>query len=627
MPGTPEAIVEQALALQRRGALAEAAKLYAQVLEHEPQNVDVLCYLAMIHCQQGRLGQGIDLLHKAIAHAPARASAHNLLGMAQHRVGRLDAALASFDAAVSGQPDLADAHGNRANVLADLGRHADAVGSFDRALALNLNAGEDWCGRGNALHALGRLQEALESHDRAVALQPGQPIAHFNRGNTLIALGRAADALAAWDRALLLAPNLAEAFAQRGLALQMLGRLDEARESLRRAVALKPDFADAHSNLGSVLTTLGDPADAMGSLDRAIALAPDHAAARVNRGNLLLELGRLAEARRDLEAALSLQPENDNAAFSLSQVQLLQGDWGAGWPNYERRSNPNRPAYTPLPYPRWSGEALTDERLVVLIEQGFGDAIQFCRFVPLLAARGIAVTIMADPVLAPLLAGVPGVERIVRSADGLARDSRPLRWVPVMSLPMIMRLTPDTIPPAVPYLSLPSDRIARWGAQLGDRAFKIGIAWQGKPDYWLDRGRSVPLACFAPLANIPGIRLISLQKNPGAEQIAAASFADRIEQPTSATDLGSDALLDSAAIISRLDLIVSSDTMVPHLAGALGRPVFVALRRVPDWRWLLEREDSPFYPTMRLFRQRTGGDWMDVFARIASAVRELTARG
>jgi ADP-heptose:LPS heptosyltransferase len=272
--------------------------------------------------------------------------------------------------------------------------------------------------------------------------------------------------------------------------------------------------------------------------------------------------------------------------------------------------------YQPLLSPRWNGEAPDHHRLVILTEQGLGDAIQFGRYASLLAGRGHAVTVLTRPVLQPLLSTLPGVERVVTSTDELARDPRPFRWLPLMTAPRALRLTPNAIPAQESYLSVDQERIATWAERLRSGGFKVGIAWQPAR-----RDRSAPLSAFAPLAEIDGVRLISLQKQPGSAQIDQVPFAARIERPSDDADIGADALLDTAAIIMNLDLIVSVDTMAVHLAGALGRPALVALRHIADWRWLSDRDDSPFYPHARLFRQKVAGDWSDTFARIADAVR------
>ncbi|MBO0759625.1 MAG: glycosyltransferase family protein, partial [Bradyrhizobiaceae bacterium] len=391
-------IVERALALHRSGAVAEAARLYSEVLAQEPRNVDALRYLAMIFCQQGQFRKGIDLLRRALEIAPQSGATHNLLGRAQHRIGELYAALASFDAALACQPDLADVHGSRGSVLSDLGRLDEAIESYDRALALNPNSFEDSCNRGIALNMLGRHEEALACFDRAIAINPTVAEIQTNRGNVLSILDRYEEAIAAYDRALALRPDLAEAYAHKGLTLKNLGRLGEGRSLIEKAVAMRPNDA--------------------------------------------------------------------TIAFALAQVLLQQGEWRMAWPHYERRVHMANPTYQPLTSNRWNGEGPDDHRLVVVTEQGLGDAIQFGRYAALLAGRGHAVTVLTRPVLQPLLSSLPAVERVVTSTDELARDPRPFRWVPLMSLPRHLHLTPNAIPAQEPYLSVDPSRIAAWAERL-----------------------------------------------------------------------------------------------------------------------------------------------------------------
>ena len=316
-----------------------------------------------------------------------------------------------------------------------------------------------------------------------------------------------------------------------------------------------------------------------------------------------------------LELALSAQPQDNDIAFSLAQLHLLRGDWPSAWPLYERRDQLVVPAYQPLPYPRWNGEAAGNYRLVVVTERNFGEAIMFGRFARLLAQQGYHVTILTHPTLAPVLAGLPGIEQVVTSEDEMAVDPLPIRWVPLNSLAAIHRLTVGAVPRTASYIGVDPARAEAWKSRLGP-GLKVGLAWQAP-----SAGRSVPLTALAPLAEIPGVRLIALQRNPGAEQLGVVSFGDRFEWPIERDDDDPDALIDTAALLINLDAVVTCDGIMAHLAGALGRPTFLALRPVSDWPWLLNRDDSPWYPAMRLFRQRTRDDWNGVIERIAQTLR------
>ncbi len=576
-------LLQSAIALHRQGAVAEAATRYRDVLRQDPENADALYYLALIACQNGRFPEGIELARRSAAIAP-QARTHDLIGRALAAIGQTQDALAAFDAASACDASFAAAHGNRANLLSELGRHEDALAAFERALALDPNAAEDWSNRGSTLQALGRNEDALDSYDRALALNPGMAEAHVNRGSVLKDLARAEEALAAFDRALAIIPRFAEAQAGRSVALGLLNRFDEAVASAEQARALQP-----HSPL--------------------VVFA---------HGMALKYRGRVTEARAALEQAAQLAPLDDGIAFALSLLQLLQGDFANGWPNFERRPGSRNSIDADIP--RWRGETFHG-RLVLTTEQGLGDAIQFARFIPALVEQGHRVSVLTAPALVSFMRGIAGVEAVATNMSELAEAGRSLRWAPLMSVPAIQQLDLSAIPTNVPYWWPDPARVEQWRTTLGSGGFTIGIAWQGNPQFTADRGRSLPLAAFAPLAAIDCVRLIALQKTPGYEQVDGVDFREKIETPIDPSDRSAESLLDTAALMKNLDLVVTSDTMLAHLAGALACPTFVALRQVPDWRWLLDRDDSPWYPTMRLFRQTAEGDWAGVFARIADAVR------
>jgi tetratricopeptide (TPR) repeat protein len=623
MSETPAALVEKAMALHRSGAIEEAATHYREALRQDPHNADALYHLARVACQQERFSDGIDFARKVLAIAPERANAHNLLGMALQRVGRRQEALASFDRAVALAPELGDAHGNRGNILVELGRTAEALTSFERAVALKPNSIDDWCNHGAALADLGRHEDAIASYERAITLDPDLPGVHYNRAKSLVILDRTEDAVAGFDRALAIAPDFVEAHSDRALVLKELGRFDEALAGLDRAVGLRPDFAEGITNRGHILGEIGRSDAAETDYARALSINPWLGPAHLGRAHLMLEQGRLAEARATMERARALDPQSPEPPNSLGLVLLLTGDWEEGFRNYEYRGKKPKPAYRSLPYPRWNGEPLPGGRLILLAEQGLGDAIQFSRFGPLLVARGFDVSILPFTALVPLFADLDGVKLVISTAD-LEHDPRPIRWIPMMSIPGALGLTPATVPANVPYLRAEPARVAAWADRLGSDGFKIGIAWHTAVTRdWFGKKRSFPLVQLAPLAAIPGVRLISLQKGAGLEEIAQVPFASRIETLGEDFDAGPSAFLDTAAVMMSLDLIVCCDTSVGHLAGALARPVFVALPFVADWRWLRDRDDSPWYPTMRLFRQTKPGEWGRVLERVAQAVREM----
>lgn len=588
----PEDPLQQALALHREGKRGLAMQRYVAILERDPTHADALYYVAVLALQEGQFAEGIKVIERALKVGPERGRLYNLLGQAHMRLNDDAEALRCFERAIACEPGFADAYGNRANLLADMGRPEEALAAFDQALLLRPDNAEDHCNRASVLADLGRADEALAGYDRAIALFPELAPAHFNRADVLMRLGRLEEALAAYDRTLALEPELAAAHSNRGIVLKELGRLDEARASADRALAIDLGFAEAY----------------------------------VNRGNVAFELGRLEDAQADYVRALERRPELPAARYARGLAFLAQGDWPSGFPLYDERENIAAAPYKPLPYPRWRGEPMPGERLVLLCEQGLGDTIQFCRFGPYLAARGLPVTLLASAPMRPLLSTLRGVN-VATSPEELVSGGPPLRWLPLMSAPGVLGLRPDTVPAEVPYLAADPARIEGWRRHLGPQGFKIGINWAPGPTRgWFGRRRAIPLAMFASLAALPGVRLISLQTETGLDEIVQVPFRDRIERPAIDNEPGAGRFVDTAALMASLDLVVTCDTSIAHLAGALARPVFTALPHVPDWRWLRKREDCPWYPTMRLFRQRAPGDWREVFGRIAQAVSELSDR-
>ncbi len=458
----------------------------------------------------------------------------------------------------------------------------------------------------------GQASAALANIDRAIALRPATAIYHVNRANALLALGDKAAAVAACHEALRHKRNCAEADQVLGHALADQGNTGAAIEAYRAALHHNPNLPGLHNNLGLVLRQAGQLEDAATHLRQALGDEPSDVQAQSNLAGLLKELGRLDEAEALYREALRQRPDEPGLHFNLGLVLLLRGRLDEGWPEYEWRFRAGTARIPDCAQACWQGEPLDGRTLLVRTEQGFGDTIQFCRFVPLVTGGHVVLEVQSP--LRRLVGGLQGVERIVSAGDTLAAFDL---YVPLLSLPHLLGFPPVT----VPYLRAEPQLIAAWRERLGHNGFKIGIAWQGNPASQAELGRSCPLEALRPLASLPGVRLISLQKHHGLDQLASLAAELRIETPQ--LDAGADAFVDTAAVMACVDLIVTSDTSVAHLAGALGRPVWVALQHVPDWRWQLAREDCPWYPSMRLFRQTRRSDWDGVFARITAAAADL----
>jgi tetratricopeptide (TPR) repeat protein len=531
------------------------------------------------------LDAALRLVDGVLSAQPRSFDALHLKGLVEMRRGRVAEAERAIAAAVAIQPGFAPAHFNRAQALAALGRAEEAVASYDRALALKPDHAEAWANRGVVLRVLNRPADALASFERAAALNPGQAGAWTGRGNVLRDLGRLDEAAASYDRAAALSPGDAALWSNRGSILHALNRLEEALTSYDKALALKPDFAEAWSN----------------------------------RGNVLRDLGRIAAALESHGRAQALKPGYAGAHWNEALCRLLAGDYAEGWRKFEWRwqREPLKSQRRAFAAPRWTGaEDLAGRTVLLHAEQGFGDTIQFCRYAPLVAARGARVVLEAQPALKSLLGSLKGVARVIARGEALpAFDFH----CPLLSLPLAFGTTPESVPAEIPYLRPDAQAVARWTTRLaGRRRPLVAVAWAGNPAQLNDRNRSLAFAQLAPLF-AAGAGFVSLQKDCAEADAAALA---RLGIPDLGPELAD--FSDTAAALSLADAVVSVDSAVAHLAGAMGRKLFVILARVgSDWRWLLEREDSPWYPTATLLRRKAEGDLPDLLGRIAREIEVL----
>lgn len=613
---TASELLASARQWQQSGELARAEDAYRQLLELDPGNAE-LWYLLGAVCQpQAKPTEALAAYQRAVTLKPQFAQAHNSLGIGLAQQGRSREAGECFAQAVRAQPDFAHAHNNLGNAHKEQGRRDEALASYQQAVRLKPDFAEAYNNLGNLERELGQLDNAVANCRQALRLKPDLADAHNNLGAAYSAQRRWEDAASCYRQAIALRPSHVEAHNNLGSALRELGRIDEALASLRQALQLKPDFAEAHGGLAMALTQQGDLEGALASCQQALRLRPDLATAYLSMGFILSELGRRSEALECCQRALDLQPDMPDARKNRSLIWLLEGKLSEGWAEYEWRWKcpelPERPFVQPL----WDGSTLSGKTILMHAEQGLGDTLQFIRYAPLVHQRGGRVIVVCQRPLISLLRRCQGVAQVVAQGDPLpAFDTH----APLLSLPRIFRTTLENIPADVPYLEADPRLVDEWRAEMATtKDLKVGIAWQGSRTHRRDRGRSMPLSCFAPLADLPGVKLYSLQKDFGREQITQVSFGQRLVDlsPRLAS------FDDTAAAMMNLDLVICCDTSVAHLAGALGKPVWVATGTVPDWRWLLERDDSPWYPTMRLFRQSCRGNWQDVFERITETLAE-----
>jgi tetratricopeptide (TPR) repeat protein len=578
--------IEQATQLHRAGRLQDAERIYRRILAVDPNVPDALQLLGILVSQLGRHEAAVDLIRKAIALQPGAAVYHGNLGLALHKLDRFDEATASFQTALD-------------------------LGSVDPNVFTNF---------ADTLRRRGKLEPSLALCHRALDLAPDFPDARNNLGITLADAGRFDEAIEQYRIAIRLRPRFAEAYNNLGNALTKKRLFQEAIAEFQHALSLRPDYFEAMINMGVALQALGETDRSIEAYRRSLASRPDFQPALINLGQALCDSHRFDEAIAAFRKAIAIRPDDPAAHIHLSGVLLLTGNFSDGWGEYEWRllkagvghSNPK------FAKPRWTGQDLAGKRILLHSEQGAGDLIQFCRLCSILTQRGAHTILSCPPQLLRLFRGLQGVSQLVGDAPNETEFDYHCY---LLSLPLFLGLRLETIPANVPYLHAEPALADQWRARLeplGHRR-KIGLVWAGNPMHTNDHNRSIPLASFAPLAEINDAVFISLQKGgPAAQPPAGLQLFDRMSELSD--------YADTAALIANLDLVISADTSVAHLAGAMGKPVWTLIPFYPDLRWLLDRSDSPWYPTMRLFRQSRPGDWQTpvraVTNSLAAFIRE-----
>jgi tetratricopeptide (TPR) repeat protein len=608
------ATLMEALAAQRAGQLDAAAARYEAVLAIEPDQANALYLLGSLRMRENRLAEAASLLERAAQVTPDHADTFLQLGNALFRQGDIAGARTRWQRLVEIRPGLADGHVNLSRAALDLGDIDAALDSGRLAVRLNSQSVEALTNLGNAELAAGLLQDAIRTYQAALALQDNAQ----TQTNLANAMHRAAEfeaALQGAQRALAHQPDLLEARLIEARALRELGRTAEARASSEAAVAQAPESAHAWMALGNACFDLDQFDEAASAYEQALRFDEQLAEAYANRGFLLTAQGRYDEAIAACERAVALRPDFAEAHWNQGFAHLLAGQYAPGWAKYEWRKRHPRfaSAFAQLPGAEWTGEPLAGKRLLVHAEQGLGDCIHFVRFAQDLTARGATVIMACARPLQSLVARAPDV------AEAVDRDG-PLPpydfWVDQMSLPHLLQIDPDAAPAPARYLTADPVKVEAWQQMLPEGR-RAGLVWSGNPLHSNDRRRSMPVRALAPVVAAPGWHFVSLQV--GARASDAALLPGILDI--------SDALVDfeaTAAVVEALDVVIAVDTAVAHLAAALGRPTFLLLPFASDWRWLPRQPDStPWYPTMRLFRQPRPGDWAAVAARVAAALGDL----
>ena len=500
---------------------------------------------------------------------------------------------------------------------AQRGDYSGAEKLLRKALKLNPDDAVSQFNYGNVLLGLERLDDALAAFGRALLLNPTLVQAHLNRGNILMLRKRYEEAMACFDNAIRIKPTFAQAFSSRAHVLDELGRFDEALASCDKALNLNPGNAEFHASRANILGRLRRHHDALRSISAALSLRPDSATFHYNHGNILIEVNSYHDAIAAFDKALTLEPGFASAQLNEGLCHLLLGDTEHGWKKYEYRLK--MPEYLDLKRdfakPVWSGDSSIDGKTILIhAEQGFGDTLMACRYVPLVAALDARVVLEVRPELVRLMEALDCVSTLIARGETVPQFDV---HCPIMSLPLAFKTRLETIPTRIPYLGVPKENVGHWRSKLGEGGFKVGFAWAGNPSFKNDRARSITLRNLLPVCSVPGATFFSIQKDlrDGDAEILSANPHIR--------HLGSELndFLDAAAAIMAMDLIISSDTSIVHLAGALGKPVWILLSFNPDWRWLLDRTESPWYPTARLFRQAKSGDWASVVERVGAELQ------
>jgi tetratricopeptide (TPR) repeat protein len=581
---TPQEALAIARQHQQAGNLQEAERLYGQILSVDPNCGEAWHFLGGIIQQAGRFDLAAQYTQRAAELMPHSAAVHSDFATALQLLGRFDEAVAALRRAIELEPNAEALHFNLGNALQAQGKQDNAIAVYRRAVELKPDFAPALCNLAACLHQQGKLQEALVACRACLTADPNNAQCYTILGNVFKSLNMLKEAASAIQHALAIQPNLVQALASVGAVYVEQDKLTEAIWCCNRALELRPDYAIAHNNLGTALEYTGNLLDAAHCFSR----------------------------------ALELDPANPYVHVSQSGLLLLTGNFERGWDEYEWRWKTNLMFEREFPVPKWEGQPLAGRTILLHAEQGLGDTLQFIRYAAQVKRLGAKVVVECPATLIPLLSRCPGIDQLIAHGENVPQTDFHL---PLLSLPRVLKTSLQTIPAEVPYLFADAALVEHWRAKLNRvRGFQVGVNWHGR---FGNGRRDIPLHLVAAMARMPALSLVILQKGASAEELAALGSDSIVTNPGDDLDRQHGAFMDTAAIMMNLDLVITSDTSVAHLAGGLGVPVWVALPFIAEWRWLLDRMDSPWYPTMRLFRQKSLGDWVGAFAEI---YRELQNR-
>ena len=601
----------------QKGYLQEALAIYQQILDAEPKHLDALQLAGSIAGQTKCYDQAVELLSKAIQVNPKHVHTFFNLGMAYQALNQFESAIDSYDSAIKLKPDFSDAYFNHGNASMAIYNFRDAVASYEKFISLKPDFAVAYFNLANALRALNEMDAAIISYDKAIYLMPNFPSAYINKGLALYALEKFKLALASYDEAIKLMPEFAEAYYNRGNALKKLNQFDAAVASYDKAINFKPDFVEAYSNKGGALDDSKQTVAAIASYNIAISLNPSYVEAYSNRGIAEVKLQKFGAAIKSYDQAININPNYADAYWNKSALKILLGEYEEGWRLWEWRwkAKELESSFRNFTQPLWLGKiSIKDKVILIHAEQGLGDSIQFCRYIAMVEALAPKEIILEVPkALISLLYTLKSQVTFIEQGHAIPEFDL---QCPMMSLPHAFKTTVDTIPNEIPYLLAEESKAKRWQDKLGPITKpRIGLVWSGSTSHQNDHIRSLLLKQLQPLFDLP-FEFHSLQKEIRQNDIEALNTLNQVHQHHDALNDFS----DTAALIENMDLVISVDTSVAHLAGAMGKKVFILLPFAPDYRWMLYRSDSPWYPTATLFRQPEIEDWNSVIDQVRLAL-------
>lgn len=616
-PSNADAHNNLGLVLQARGLLSEAIEYFRKAITLKPHFPEAYYNLGFAYQNTGKTEEAIMHYRKAIEIEPGLVEAYNNLGILLRAKGHLEEAITCFQKALRINPNYANTYNNLGLSLKDKGNTDEAIANYKKAIHLNSDFADAYFNLAIALQGKKQIEEAISSYKKALQLNPNYSSALNNLGNIYHDKGQLNEAVDCYQEALKLKPDFVDAYNNLGMTLREKGQIDEAVINLQKALQINPDLAEVQNNLGNILADRGQLGEAITYFQKAVTLNTKLTSAYYNLGKIFMDKGQPEEAISYYQKAIQIEPNHGYSHWNLSLCLLLLGNFKEGWKEYEWRRKiidfPRREFSQPL----WDGSDISGKTILLHTEQGFGDAIQFIRYTPLVAGRGANVIIECLKELISLFQNVEGINQIIAQGEQLPSFDV---HCPLLSLPLKFNTTIETIPAEIPYIKVNTLLVQKWKDRVRDdnSKFKVGLVWAGNPKFKDARIKACSLETFSALSQFKDITFYSLQKGDAAEQTKNPPEGMKFIDYTDEIDDFS----DTAALIENLDLVISIDTAVAHLAGALGKPVWTLIPFAPDWRWMLNREDSPWYPTMRLFRQPSPGDWQSVINKVAAELRK-----